>query len=63
MCGPQGNVRVKLSAITTWASLTGKRDVLEMIVASNLRTSGGGYPWQRRGEAEARRRRALHLFK
>lgn len=52
-----------LSTITTWASLTGRCGVLEMVVASNLRISGRRYPWQRRGDAEARRRRALHLVK
>lgn len=39
----------------------GRRGVQQMMAASNLRISGGGYPWQTRGGAEARRRRALHL--
>lgn len=53
----------QLSVITTWARVTGRCGVLEVIVASTLRISNGGYPWQRRGDAEAQRRRALHLVK
>lgn len=53
----------QLSAITISASLTGKCGALEVVVPSSLRISGRRYPEQRRGDAEARRQRALHLLK
>lgn len=43
----------QLCTITTWASLTGKCGVLELMVDLNLRISGTGYPWQTRRGAEA----------
>lgn len=42
----------QLCTITTWAILTGKRGVLELMVDSTLRIGGKGYPWQRRAAAQ-----------